>query len=177
MRDPEALRALGGEIRARMVMLLRERAASTTELAEALGIPKGTAGHHVKVLERAGLVRVVATRRVRAVTEKFYGRVARLYVLKTDESPKDVGEGALAGVMLNQAANEIFASNLTPERITATMTHVRLRPADARRIALRINRLVAAFQALDHPDGEPHGLAAGFYPSPSALPRGEDDDA
>ena len=144
---------------------------------EALGIPKGTAGHHVKVLERAGLIRVVATRRVRAATEKFYGRVARLYVLRTDESPKEVGDGALAGVMLSQAADEIFAAKVTPERITAAMTHVRLRPADAHRIALCINRLVAAFQALDHPDGEPHGLAAGFYPSPAALPRRKDGDA
>lgn len=163
VRDSEALRALDGEVRARLVMLLRERAASTTELAEALGIPKGTAGHHVKVLERAGLIRVVATRRVRAVTEKFYGRVARLYVLRTDESPKEVGDGALAAVMVGQAADEIFAARVAPERITAALTHVRLGPADARRMALRVNRLVAAFQALDH--------------STAALPRRKEGDA
>jgi hypothetical protein len=38
------------------------------------------------VLEAAGLVHVVRTRRVRALTESFYGRVARLFVIKsTDE--------------------------------------------------------------------------------------------
>ncbi len=38
------------------------------------------------MLEAAGLVRVVRTRRVRALTESFYGRVARLFVIKsTDE--------------------------------------------------------------------------------------------
>lgn len=177
VRDPEALRALGGEIRARIVMLLRERAASTTELAEALGIPKGTAGHHVKVLEKAGLIRVVATRRVRAVTEKFYGRVARLYVLKTDESPCEIGDGALAAVMLRQASEELAPARVDPQRITAGLTHARLRPADARRLTLRINRLLAAFQAHDHPDGEPHGLAAALYPSPAALPQRTDRDA
>lgn len=171
MSDPEALRALGGEVRARMVILLRERAASTTELAEALGIPKGTAGHHVKVLEKAGLIRVVATRRVRAVTEKFYGRVARLYLLRTDESSTEVGDGALAVVMMRQAADEILAATVAPERITAALTHVRLRPADARRMAQRINGLIATFQALDQPEGEPHGFAAGLYPSPAALPH------
>jgi hypothetical protein len=35
------------------------------------------------VLEAAGLVKVVRTRRVRAMTESFYGRVARLFVLKS----------------------------------------------------------------------------------------------
>ena len=69
--EPAQLRALGDDIRTKIVALLRDRAASTTELAAKLGIPKGTAGHHVKVLERAGLVQVVRTRKVRAVTEPF----------------------------------------------------------------------------------------------------------
>ena len=54
----------------KIVVLLRERAHSTTELAEKLGLPKGTVGHHVKVLEKAGLIRVVRTRKVRALTER-----------------------------------------------------------------------------------------------------------
>jgi DNA-binding transcriptional ArsR family regulator len=172
VRDHEQLRALGGDLRARIVMLLRERAASTTELAEALGVAKGTAGHHVKVLEQAGLIRVVATRRVRAVTESYYGRVARLFVLKTDESEEGlVGEGALAAVFLRQAAEEILPADIQAARITAGLTHARLRPADARRFGLRVNRLFAAIQAADHPDGEPHGFAGALYPAPSALPR------
>ena len=172
VRDPEQLRALAGDVRARIVMLLRERAASTTELAHALGIPKGTAGHHVKVLERAGLIRVVATRRVRAVTEKYYGRVARLFVLKTDDAEDAVGEGALAAVILRQAAEELLPMEVDPRRITAGLSHVRLRPADARRLGLRLNRLFAAFQALDDPKGEPHALAGALYPVPVGSPPG-----
>ena len=66
VREPEQLRALGDDLRSRIVVLLRERALSTTELAERLELPKSTVGHHVKVLEKAGLVRVVRTRQVRA---------------------------------------------------------------------------------------------------------------
>ena len=176
VRDPQQLRALGGDMRARIVMLLRERAASTTELAQAMGIPKGTVGHHLKVLERAGLIRVVATRQVRAVTEKYYGRVARLFVLKTDEDAEDVvGGSALAAVMLRQAAEEILPSHVEAARITGGLSHARLLPADARRLGMRLNRLFAAVQAADDPDGEPYGLAASLYPAPSALPREPDD--
>lgn len=176
VREPEQLRALAGDLRARIVMLLRERAASTTELAEALGMAKGTVGHHLKVLERAGLIRIVATRQVRAVTEKYYGRVARLYVLKTDETSEDaVGGGALAAVFLRQAAEEILPAEIEAQRITAGLSHARLLPADARRLGLRINRLFAAIQAADDPDGEPYGLAASLYPAPAALPRRDDD--
>jgi len=163
-------------MRARIVLLLRERAASTTELADALGVAKGTAGHHVKVLERAGLIRVVATRQIRAVTEKYYGRVARLFVLKTDEADEGlIGKGSLAAVMLRQAAEEILPADVEASDVTAGLSHARLLPADARRLGLRLNRLFAAIQAADDPAGEPHGLAAALYPAPSALPAKPDD--
>jgi DNA-binding transcriptional ArsR family regulator len=72
----QILAALADEFRVSLLALIRERPASTTELARRLGRPKGTVGYHLKVLERAGLVRVIRTRRVRAVTEKFYGAIA-----------------------------------------------------------------------------------------------------
>jgi hypothetical protein len=118
----------------------------------------------------------VATRQVRAVTEKYYGRVARLFVLKTDEDADDVvGGGALAAVMLRQAAEEILPDRVEPGSITGGLSHARLQPADARRLGMRLNRLFAAVQAADHPDGEPYGLAASLYPARSALPRAPDD--
>ena len=87
--ETEQLRALADDVRLRIVAILRERAATTTELAEQIGLAKGTVAHHLKVLESAGLVKVVRTRRVRAMTESFYGRVARLFVIKsTDDKPQ-----------------------------------------------------------------------------------------
>lgn len=81
----EQLRALADDVRVRIVTSLRERAQSTTELAEEVGLAKGTVSHHLKVLESAGLIRVVRTRKVRAMTESIYGRVARLYLLKGED--------------------------------------------------------------------------------------------
>jgi DNA-binding transcriptional ArsR family regulator len=86
VREPERLRALGHNVRHEIVVRLREHARSVSELAEELELPKGTVGHHVKVLEDAGLVRVVRTRQVRAVTEKFYGRTARLFVMNDEKT-------------------------------------------------------------------------------------------
>lgn len=81
----EQLRALADDVRVEIVKLLRERAQSTTELAAQVGLAKGTVSHHLKVLESTGLIRVVRTRKVRALTESIYGRVARLYVLQGAE--------------------------------------------------------------------------------------------
>lgn len=161
VREPEQLRALAGDLRTKLVTLLRERARSTTELAGELGLPKGTVAHHLKVLERAGLVRVVRTRKVRAVTESYYGRVARLFVIKGEDAPDDAG-ATVAQAALRGAADEI---RVTPDgdRSTFAAVHVRLTPADARRFTKRIERLVDDLRTSEREDGEPFGVVAALY--------------
>lgn len=160
--EPERLRALTGDRRVKIIALLRERARSTTELAAELGQPKGTVGHHLKVLEQAGLIRVVRTRRVRALTEKYYGRVARLYVIKSSEPlPEGLGPNAFAAQGFRQAADELATAG---EVITFASLYVRLSEPDARRFKRRLDRLVEDFRAAETADGEPHGLVFGLYP-------------
>jgi DNA-binding transcriptional ArsR family regulator len=150
-------------------MMLRERAASTSELAVALEAPKGTVGHHLKVLESAGLIHVVRTRKVRALTEKYYGRVARLFVLKSDEGmPDELRVGAPAAMMLRQAADELIAAG--QEKDSSALLHVRLTPQQQRRFEKRMNRLVADLQRADDPDGTSHALAYALFRAPSPLP-------
>lgn len=178
VEDPQQLRALGGEVRARIATLLRSRAASVTELANALGMPKGTVGHHVKVLEQAGLIRVVATRKVRAVTEKYYGRVARLFVLKSDESlPDEPKGGVLAARMLRLTADELLPAGV--DKDASAIVHIRLREVDVRRFQRRLNRLVADFQSADDAEGDVQALTYAFFRSNSVLPPpdGDGDDA
>jgi DNA-binding transcriptional ArsR family regulator len=176
VEDPKQLRALGDAFRARIVMMLRERAASTTELATALESPKGTVGHHLKVLETAGLVRVVRTRKVRALTEKYYGRVARLFVLKSDESlPDDLRGGAISALMLRRAADDLIASG--DEQETAGLVSIRLEEKDRVRFEKRLNKLVADYQAAEDAQGERHVLAYAMYRVRPGLPPREDTGA
>jgi DNA-binding transcriptional ArsR family regulator len=72
--EAAVLAAVGDELRLAILELVGKQPASTVGIARILGRPKGTIGYHLKVLESAGLVRVVRTRRVRGVTEKYYGR-------------------------------------------------------------------------------------------------------
>ena len=155
--DPAQLRALANDVRSAIVSRLRDRARSTQQLSQDLGIPKGTVGHHLKVLERAGLIRVVRTRQVRAVTEKFYGRTARLFLFRT-EDPAD--ERALGATMLRQAAGEIERA---PEGATFGQAKARLTGKDMLRLERRLKRLIDDFQAAESPDGTLCVLAAALY--------------
>src|SRR6266481_2795902 len=77
----EQVRAISDPLRTTILGLLHERAASVTELATAVKRPKSTVAHHVSVLTRAGLLRVIRTRRVRAIDERYYGRTARMFYI------------------------------------------------------------------------------------------------
>jgi DNA-binding transcriptional ArsR family regulator len=157
---PEQLRALGDEVRGRIVGLLRERAASASELAQLLGMPKGTVGHHVKVLEKAGLIHIVRTRQVRAVTEKYYGRVARLFLIKTeDEADAELVHRAGA-TSLRIAAGELAQA---PEVAMNGLLRVRLDPLSVRRFNRRLDRLIEDVRAAETPTGVSWGVAAAMY--------------
>ena len=162
VRESEQLRALGDDLRAEIVVLLRERAHSTTELAEKLGLPKGTVGHHVKVLEKAGLIRVVRTRQVRALTEKLYGRTARLFLFKSSDDADGEDVRNVAAASLRTAVEEMLPLD-DDDRTTFAVLRVRLTDADARRFVRRLDKLTDDFLAADNPDGEPYGLAEAMF--------------
>ncbi len=174
VQDPKQLRALGDFTRGRIVGLLGQRAASTTELAAALDMPKGTVGHHLKVLEKAGLVRVVRTRQVRALTEKFYGRVARLFELKGVDSEADLRAGAISAMMLRHVAEEAAASG-TDEKGRTGVGRARLTEKDAARFERRLARLQNDFRDAADPDGELHVLSVALFRSAVTLPPSESD--
>lgn len=83
------LKAVADDTRSEILNLLSERAATVTQLAKILEKPKGTVGYHAKVLEDAGLIRVVRTNKVRAMTEKYYGRTGRTIVFAKTPKPDD----------------------------------------------------------------------------------------
>ena len=155
--EPEQLRALGDELRGRIVSLLRERAWSTQQLARELDVPKGTMGHHLKVLERAGLIRVVHTRQVRALTEKFYGRVARLFLFAA-ENPADAR--AFGASALRDAA---FQLERAPAGAGFGLVLSRLSKEQVKRFDRRLEKLIDDFRAADAPGGTPHRVALAYW--------------
>src|SRR5690349_13613855 len=85
----EQLRALADPLRATLLELLLERAATVTEMARAVDRPKSSIAYHVHLLVETGLLKVVRTRRVRAIDERYYGRVARTLYIGVLSRPED----------------------------------------------------------------------------------------
>jgi predicted ArsR family transcriptional regulator len=76
-------------MRARLLELLREPA-SATELGQTLGLPRQKINYHLRVLEAAGLVRLVGTRARRGFTERVFQAAAHEFVV----DPQLMGSGS-----------------------------------------------------------------------------------
>src|ERR687894_3111032 len=81
MEEGQQVRSALSPIRARLLELLRQPA-SATELGQALGLPRQKINYHLRVLEAAGLVRLVETRARRGFTERVLQAVGQKFVVE-----------------------------------------------------------------------------------------------
>ncbi len=160
-------RALFEDTRLRIVDLLLERSATVSELAAVLSRPKGTIGHHVSVLEEAGLIQVVRTQKIRAIEAKYYGRTARTYLL-TPEVNVDVY--ATPDYFLSSAATEFAkASANQPEEsresMMSTLRYARIPSDRAHEWAVRLGELAQDFVSEERGGETTFGLLLAVYPT------------
>ena len=160
---PSQVKALSHPIRTTILGLLHERAATVSELAVALGRPKSTVAHHVKVLAETGLVRVVRTRRVRAIDERFYGRTARMFYVGVERGP-DGGELPRDFNDFEVAAGE-SAGAFLEGKLWGFIRHARITEAQASEFWERMAELVAEFDRLPRAGETVYGFAVGVYPT------------
>ena len=164
LTSSDQVRAIGNPLRTTILGLLHERAATVTEMAIAVGRPKSTVAFHVSVLHDAGLVRVVRTRRVRAIEERYFGRTARMFYV-------GVGEGA-GGEALPLDFNDFdVAARESQEayqahRLWSFIRHARIPPERAAEFWAEAMRLVHEFDQLPRSGNETYGFVIGVYPSP-----------
>jgi DNA-binding transcriptional ArsR family regulator len=174
LTEPSQVKAISHPTRTTILGLLHERAATVSELAVALGRPKSTIAHHVKVLAEAGLVRVVRTRRVRAIEERFYGRTARMFYVGVergadgDEMPRDFND-------FEVAARE-SATAFRDGKLWGFIRHARISESEASAFWERMAELVAEFERLPRSGGTVYGFAVGVYPTEHPTLPGDEDE-
>lgn len=160
---PEQLRALADPLRATLLELLLERAATVTEMARAVDRPKSTVAYHVNLLVGAGLLRVVRTRRVRALEERYYGRVARtiyIGVLTRTEDKQVVA--AING--LAEAAAEAAPAHAADE-LRCTLVHARIPIEEVRNFWAQVQEVARRFAQIPRAGDQVYGFVAGLYPT------------
>ena len=171
--SPAELRAMAHPVRGTILDLLLERAATVGELAAAIGRPASTVAHHVGVLADAGMLRVVRTRRVRAIDERFYGRTARIFYV-------GVIRPELARMLTNNLSVAAAESGPAHEAddLRAIIRHARIPRDRAAEFWERVLELTHEFTRLPRSGETAYGFVAGLYPTDyPTLPEPDADPA
>jgi DNA-binding transcriptional ArsR family regulator len=173
---PAQLRALADPLHATLLELLLERAATVTEMARAVDRPKSTIAYHVNLLVDADLLRVVRTRRVRAIEERYYGRVARTLYVGALSRPED--KQVVASInAITEAAAESAAANAADE-LRCLLVHARIPVEDVRSFWAQVQEVARRFAQIPRDGDQVYGFVAGLYPTDApTLPDAERDPA
>lgn len=160
---PAQFRALADPLRATILDLLLERAATVAELATAVARPKSTVAHHVNVLVEAGMLRVVRTRRVRAVDERYYGRTARVFYFGVVNRPGEDSTTVHANALSVAAAESVPAHEA--DDLRSILRHARIPAQSAAEFWERVVALSHEFAQLPRSGDTAYGFGAGLYPT------------
>lgn len=158
--SPEELRALGHQVRSTVLDLVLDRAATVSELAEAIGRPPSTVAYHVGVLLDAGMLKVVRTRKVRAIEERFYGRTARIFYVGEIDPEQAAGLTNILGVAAadSRAAHE-------DDSLRAILRRARISRERAAEFWDRVFELTHEFGQIPRSGDTVYAFVAGLYPT------------
>ncbi len=157
LTEPSQLKAIAHLVRTRLLTALEASPASAKQLAVSLDLTHGNVGHHLKVLERAGLIEVIEERKVRALTE-------RIFAPTYDRLRIEVGEGGLDKLhfLFEQAGREAAPQAEQPFADQGRLYAVQMPEEQAAEFAARLIELGDEFAAAGV-DGPTFGFAGAVY--------------
>ncbi len=188
----QQFKALNDQTRTRILAIIRHQPATAKQIAMRLQIAPGTAGHHLGVLEAAGLAQIVARRQVRGIVAKYYARTARIFVYAYPPEEGDNAFGALdilntirmelsdAITDMRRQTEEQLREGRPPEDPPAHIgfPHARISRSRAAELTRQMSALIDSYIAEpDDPDGMVYGLGIVFFPAPAYVQPSLADEA
>jgi putative molybdopterin biosynthesis protein len=137
----EAVKALADERRLALLQALMTGPATLAQLGRRFGQHPAWIRHHLKQLEKAGLVRLVSSRPVRGFVEKYYQAVARAFAVDLTILPSSPPEQMIVALGSHDLALDILAETFHEDRSTPDMVALALGSLDG---------LIALHQGVGH---------------------------
>jgi DNA-binding transcriptional ArsR family regulator len=168
----QQFKAIGEPLRWRILSIIQNQPATAKQIAQRLKVSHGTIGHHLQVLEEAGLARVVARRLVHGIVAKYYTRTARIFMF---DVPREVTGDIEMGLQILTDARDEYAESLATIQKgdifpCSAFPHARLSPERAKAYKERLDALIEDFlQEAPDPDGQIYGLLISIFKSPAYM--------
>lgn len=165
----QQFKAISDPMRLRILSIIRHQPATAKQLADRLGATPGAIGHHLHVLEAAGLAQVVARRITRGIIAKYYTRAARIF---NYDMPEELLDGTSVSLQILSSARDELAEAVISYGEEACLRdgfpHARISPTRAEIYSLRLEELLTDFlQEPVDPDGEVFAMSLAIFKAPA----------
>ncbi len=129
-------KVLGDPKRLAILRLLMAEAATLTQLGKTLGDHPAKVRHHLKQLEKAGLVNLISSNIVGGFVEKYYAASARAYLVNLALLPHDSSGGSLCLMGSHDLALSILSHRLRKSKLPVELVTISVGSLDGL-VALR----------------------------------------
>lgn len=187
IEDLQTMELLNDPVRSTLLQLLIFDARSVRDLAEELDVPVTRLYYHINLLEEAGVIRVVATRKAGAMIQKLYQATARTYrpspsMIENIEDPREAARIGAATVLdtarvdIEQALAAHFTDPTAEHHpIVLGRTILRLPAADAEEFRSRLAELVETYEDRASDDGVWMSFTTVLAPSAGIVGQDRND--
>ncbi|HYX49858.1 MAG TPA: winged helix-turn-helix domain-containing protein, partial [Ktedonobacteraceae bacterium] len=167
----QQFKAISDAIRSRILGIIQNQPSTAKQIADSLHASPGAIGHHLHVLEAAGLAQVVARRMIRGIVANYYTRTARIF--KYDLPREVTGNTSINLDIMAKAYEEQAEAETNEEEDVfqcASFPHVRLSPQRAAYYSMRIQTLVDdILRETPDPEGKVYGVLVSMFMSPPYM--------
>lgn len=167
----EQFKAVSDPVRSRILGIIQHQPATAKQIADRLGATPGAIGHHLHVLEAAGLAQVVARRLIRGIVANYYTRTARIFDYKL---PREAIGGSSANLEIMTRALDQLAeaeANIEEDEYRReAFPHIRLSPERARYYSERLEALVEdILHETPDPNGKVYSILVNMFMAPEYM--------
>jgi len=167
----EQFKAVSEPVRSRILGIIQNQPATARQIADRLGATPGAIGHHLHVLEEAGLAQIVARRLVHGIVANYYTRTARIFKYNLPEEVTGSVDASLE--IMSKAHDEMTEAHATIKEDLYRcdgFPHIRLSPERARYYSERLQALIDdVLKEKPDPDGKVYGIFVGMFMSPPYM--------
>ena len=167
----QQFKAISDPIRWRILGIIQSQPATAKPIAGSLKASPGAIGHHLNVLEAAGLAQIVARRLVRGIVANYYTRTARIF---TYDLPRQVtGDTSINLDIIAKAYEELAEAEANMKEDVnqcAGFPHIRLSSERAKYYSERLQTLVDDILS-EAPDlnGKVYSILVSMFMAPNYI--------
>ncbi|MBN2441427.1 MAG: winged helix-turn-helix transcriptional regulator [Spirochaetales bacterium] len=165
LTDHEQIKAYVHPTRIKILNLLAEKKRTVSGIARELGVHPANITHHIKLLEKTGLIQLVEKRDIGKNIEKYYRAIARNFIVNSKGDSMANKKALALSVLKNDLAVAINTVNEDETReVMALLETARLSKGDVKKIMNQLKMMIKDFSKSDTKDGIAYNLNISLYP-------------